>query len=77
LRNILTKDADLDSLERDLRAGGLVIFVRVRNEEREKQAQAIMRRNGALNVHVHEVELRKTVDELPLAKIQPDPWLAE
>lgn len=77
LRKILTKDADPDSLERDLRAGGLVIFVRVRNEECERKAQAIMRKHGAVNVHVHEIELRKVLDELPLAKIQPDPWLAE
>ncbi|WP_066211522.1 hypothetical protein [Blastomonas sp. CCH4-D12] len=75
VRKILTKDADPDTLAWDLRNGGLVLFVRVRDEAREKKVQEIMRKHGALNVHVHEIEIRKTLDELPLATIQPDPWL--
>ena len=75
VRKILTKGMDPETLERDLWRGGLVVFVRARAAEAEERAQAIMRRNGARNVHVHEIELKKTLDDLPLAHIQPDPWL--
>ncbi|WP_240530330.1 hypothetical protein [Novosphingobium sp. PC22D] len=75
VRKILTKGMDPETLERDLWRGGLVVFVRARAAEAEERAQAIMRRNGARNVHVHEIELKKTLDDLPLARIQPDPWL--
>ncbi len=54
----------------------MVVFVRARDAAVEEKAQQIMRKSGALNVHVHEIELKKTLDELPLATIQPDPWLA-
>ena len=75
VRKILTTGMDPETLERDLWRGGLVVFVRARAAEAEERAQAIMRRNGARNVHVHEIELKKTLDDLPLAHIQPDPWL--
>jgi hypothetical protein len=62
-------------LENDLRIGGLVVFVRARTRERESKAQDVMRLCGARNVHVHEVELKTTLQDLPLADFTPDPWL--
>lgn len=76
IRRALLSDAGAEALERDLRAGGLVIFVRARDAVAEERAQQVMRKHGALNVHVHEVELKKHLEDLPLANIQPDPWLA-
>ena len=76
MRRAILGGVGADTLERDIRSGGLVVFVRVRDDTPESQIQDIMRKSGALNVHVHEIELKKTLDELPLATIQPDPWLA-
>ncbi|WP_237751639.1 MULTISPECIES: hypothetical protein [Sphingomonadaceae] len=76
VRSAILGGVGAEDLERDLRGGGLVVFVRARDAAAEEKAQQIMRKSGALNVHVHEIELKKTLDELPLATIQPDPWLA-
>jgi hypothetical protein len=64
-------------LENELSSGGLVVFVRVRSPQREAEALAIMRDCGARNVHVHEVELDRKLDDIPLAKIARDPWLVD
>lgn len=76
VRKIILGGVGAEALERDLNGGGLVVFVRARDAAAEERAQEIMRRSGALNVHIHEIELNKRLDELPLAQIQPDPWLA-
>ena len=54
---------------------GRVLWVRVRSPEREDLAQSILRRRGGTAIRVHEVELAKRVDDLPLSKLRPDPWL--
>jgi hypothetical protein len=54
---------------------GLVLWVRTRSPEREAQAQEVMRRHGARAVRVHEIEIEKTVEDLPLHTLRPDPWL--
>jgi len=52
-------------------------MVRVRDPEAEHKAQEIMRRCGAEHVHVHEVELKKSLADVPLSSINPDPWLGD
>jgi hypothetical protein len=32
---------------------------------------------GARNIRVHEVELKKSLRDIPLAEIRPDPWLGD
>ena len=71
---IVGQSYDVD-LENELREEGLVIFVRVRNPEREARALSLMRDCGADKVHVHDVDVPKTVEDIPLANITPDPWL--
>ena len=61
-------------LEHDLAMGGLAIFVRVDDGQEEARALAILREH-ARNVHVHEVDLAKTLRDIPLGRIRPDPWL--
>ena len=51
---------------------GLVLWVRVRSEERERLAEAIMRDGGAEAVRVHEITLDKRLSELPLADVLAD-----
>ncbi|BCI72493.1 hypothetical protein SPKIRA_33230 [Sphingomonas paucimobilis] len=76
VRKVILGGVGAEALERDIRGGGLVVFVRARDAAAEERAQEIMRKAGALNVHIHEIELNKRLDESPLAQIQPDPWLA-
>jgi hypothetical protein len=58
-------------------ARGLILWVRVRDREREDEAQEILLRHGAEAVRVHEVEIAKRVEDIPLSSLRPDPWLGE
>src|SRR5258708_23348314 len=42
----------------------------------EAEAQEILLRHGAEAVHVHEIELAKTPEDLPLHSLRADPHLA-
>jgi hypothetical protein len=64
-------------LENLAEAQGLLIWVRVRSPEQEAQAQEILMRHGGEAVHVHEIELAKTTEDLPLHSLRPDPWLGD
>jgi hypothetical protein len=64
-------------LEKLSEAQGLLIWVRVRSPEKEAEAQEILKRHGAKAVHVHEVELAKRPEDLPLHSLRPDPWLGD
>jgi hypothetical protein len=64
-------------LERLSEAQGLLIWVRVRSPEKEAQAQEILTRHGAKAVHIHEIELAKRPEDLPLHSLRPDPWLGD
>jgi hypothetical protein len=59
IKDRIVKRHDAASLEDDLWHGGLVVFVRPRDAERETLAMAIMRDCGARNVHVHEVRMKR------------------
>ncbi|MEY2457844.1 MAG: hypothetical protein QOK06_2987 [Acidimicrobiaceae bacterium] len=54
---------------------GVVLWVRVRSAEREAMAQDILRRNGGRAVRIHEIDLEKRAEDLPLSSLRPDPWL--
>jgi hypothetical protein len=56
---------------------GLVMWVRVRSPEIEAAAQEILVRHGAEAVHIHEIDLAKTPEDLPLHALRPDPWLGD
>lgn len=62
----------LDSIEF---GRGVILWVRVRSAEREAMAQDILRRNGGYAVRVHEIEIEKRVEDLPMSSLRPDPWL--
>jgi hypothetical protein len=64
-------------LERLSEAQGLLIWVRVRSPEKEAEAQEILTRHGAKAVHIHEIELAKRPEDLPLHSLRPDPWLGD
>jgi hypothetical protein len=56
---------------------GLLIWVRVRSPEMEAKAQEILVRHGAKAVHIHEIDLAKRTEDLPLHSVRPDPWLGD
>ena len=64
-----------EELELQLMSGGIVLWVRVRNSERETEAQEILAKFGGEAIRVHEIEIDKRLDDLPLSKFKPDPWL--
>jgi len=64
-------------LETLMAAGGLVLWVRVRTSEQEDKAQRILREHGADAVRVHEIDIDKRLEDLPLASLRPDPWLSD
>lgn len=64
-------------LETLMAAGGLVLWVRVRTPEQEEKAQRVLREHGAEAVRVHEIEIDKRLEVLPLASLRPDPWLSD
>jgi hypothetical protein len=66
------KIAGLDS---HMTERGIVLWVRVRTPEREDVAQKILMDHGARAVRVHEIEIEKTTEEIPLSSLRPDPWL--
>jgi hypothetical protein len=64
-------------LETQMELGGLVLWVRVRSPEREETAQKILHDHGADAVHVHEIEIEKRLEDIPLSSMRPDPWLGD
>ena len=59
------------------RVGELVLFVRVRSPDREAKAQEILTAHGAEAVRVHEIEIDKRLQDIPLSALRLDPWLGE
>src|ERR1700729_4416707 len=59
-------------IETMIMEGGLVLWVRIRSEERERLAGEIMGDGGAEAVRVHEITLDKRLSELPLADVVAD-----
>ena len=64
-----------EDLELQLMAGGIVVWVRVYNREMEERAQEVLAKSGGGSIRVHEIEIEKRLDDLPLSKFNPDPWL--
>jgi hypothetical protein len=57
--------------------GELVLFVRVRSAARESRALDILREHGAQAVRVHEIEIDKRLQDIPLSSLRVDPWLGD
>ena len=63
------------ALEKLEEARGLILWARVRTPDREERAVQIMQEHGARAVRVHVIEIAKTVEDIPLSSLRPDPWL--
>jgi hypothetical protein len=76
LRRRLNRERTL-GLEKQSEWQGLLIWVRIRSPEKEAEAQEILMRHGGEAVHIHEIELTREPDDLPLHSLRPDPWLGD
>lgn len=65
------------ALEPYMTARGVVLWVRVRSPDREDKAQQILRQHSGEAIRVHEIEVEKRLDEIPLSSLRPDPWLGD
>ena len=63
------------SVEDQLAKGGLLLWVRVRNADRETSAVDIMKRNSGDDVHVHDLPSPTEPEHDPLSGFEPDPFL--
>jgi hypothetical protein len=62
-------------LESLMATRGLILWIRVHSPQREELAQQILQEHGARAVRVHEIEIEKRPEEIPLSWLRPDPWL--
>jgi hypothetical protein len=63
--------ADLSS---ELKASGVILWVRVRSPDQEAKAREILAADGAQSVRVHEIEIADKGD--PSGPLRQDPWLS-
>jgi hypothetical protein len=66
-----------EALEALMATHGFLLWVRVRTPEQEHAAKYILMGHGAQAVRVHEIEIVKRPDEIPLSSLRPDPWLGD
>ena len=64
-----------EQLEDNAIADGIILWVRLRSPDREERARQILREQGAQAIRVHEIEIDKRLEDLPLSNLRPDPWL--
>jgi hypothetical protein len=64
-----------EALKPLMAARGLVLWVRVHSPDDERRAEQILRQNGGQAIRVHEIEIEKRPEEIPLTSFRPDPWL--
>jgi hypothetical protein len=62
-------------LQHQLDHGGLLLWVRVRDEAHERRALEILKRCGGEDVHVHELPASEVPAENPLSGVELDPFL--
>lgn len=76
VRNRIIGHSSVRELEDHLYEEGIAVMVRVRDPLEESKARMVMNDCGADRIHSHDVELKKTLHEIPLAAMKPDPWLS-
>jgi hypothetical protein len=64
-------------LQDQLDRGGLLLWVHVREQAREQRAIDILTRNGAEDVHVHDLPGSRDPADNPLTGIEIDPFLPD
>lgn len=65
------------ALEPLMAARGRVLWVRTRSVDREEVARQVLQRHGGQAIRIHEIEIAKRPEEIPLSSLRPDPWLGD
>jgi hypothetical protein len=68
---------EAENLQAQLDKGGLLLWVRTADAAHEQRALEILRKNGAADVHVHELPISNDPDANPLSGINIDPFLPD
>ncbi len=63
------------SIQQQLQNGGLLLWVRTADSDREQRAMEILKEAGGNDIHIHDINVKWSDDDVPLAHIQPDPFL--
>lgn len=63
------------NVQEQLRQGGLILWVATPNAGAERRAMDILSKLGAHDAHIHEFQHEWSIQDLPLANVQPDPFL--
>jgi hypothetical protein len=71
----ILRPAESRALEPLMAAHGIVLWVRVRTPDQEDKAQQILRQHDGEAIRVHEIEVEKHPEDIPLSSLRPDPWL--
>jgi hypothetical protein len=71
----IARSAEDEAMAAQTAAHGIVLWARVHSDKQEDDARCILERNSGRAVRVHEIDLTKGEDDIPLASLQPDPWL--
>lgn len=64
-----------EAIGTQMEKGGLLLWVRTATPEREQKVLDILRQAGGDNVHIHDIDLKWGIEEVPMAHAQPDPFL--
>jgi len=64
-----------DHIEEQLKKGGLLLWVHIRDDEHEKRARKILGTHSAADVHVHDMPKSKMSEKNPLRDVNVDPFL--
>lgn len=56
-------------------ARGFILWIRTRSPHQEERAQEVLSAYGAKAIRVHEIEIEKRPEDIPLSSLRPDPWL--
>lgn len=65
----------LGGLAREVEAGGIVLWVRLREGRDPALAEAVLREHGGRQIHLHELDRPVHLRDVPFATVQPDPFL--
>jgi hypothetical protein len=71
----ILRPAQSKALEPLMAAHGIVLWVRIRTPDQEDMAHQILRQHGGQAIRVHEIEVEKHPEDIPLSSLRPDPWL--
>ncbi len=63
------------TIQSKLEAGGLLLWVRINNEEQERSVSDLLSKAGGKDVHAHDIKRTWGEKDIPLHDWQPDPLL--